>query len=435
MIRPIARAKRVCAKLDKFRWRIIGGVVKAALTILALIGTYGTCSAGSLCLPKDSNARILSAPSPMAIDPQWTGDSHIGTGWSFYVTQKVNSATGAFAKGNLHGTRGGIAQKDVYVLLSEWTCNEAGPEESEGIERVDSDVPSDTLPRTFSVRTESGRLVDLVVTNFGRFLPTSKNFEGIKTKDSENAKVRSYHMNYRMVPVDKVVKEDGLIVGYELLIPPLRRNESLIVNYATERPFEVAEGGTGYEDIKSPWIYRRSDSGTRILFSEFNGPQTMDHLGEWQLDLVVNGNVLVSRKFTLLDATGKDHSKDGLEDNSANSVPFANLIGTWAHTAEACKIETAEGLDNVTRRQSEMIGICGNEVDLLYEAFRCTTETVDKVGAPMELDMACRTKDYEPEKQHVQLKSIGTNALQFSTPNFAIKGDYVRCSQAYSCDR
>ena len=372
----------------------------------------------------------------MAIDPQWTGASHIGTGWSFYVTEQVNSATGAFAKGNLHGTRGGIAQRDVYVLLSEWTCNEAGPEDVEGIDRIDSDVPLTPLPKTFSVRTDRGRLVNLVIARHGRILYTSKNFTGIETKDSEHEHVRRYRLNYTIVPVDKVVKEDGLVVGYELLIPPLRRKETLIVNYATQRPFEVSEGGTGYEHIKFPWTYNHSDSGqTRLLFSEFNGPQKMNHLGEWQTDLVVNGNVLVSRSFTLLDATGKDHSKDGLEDTSETAKPFENLTGTWAHSIQDCKIQSAEGLDNVTRRQSGMVGICGNEVDLLYEAFRCTAETVNKSGKLMDMDMSCQTKDYDPEKQHVQLKVRNANALEFMTPNFGIVGNYIRCSQTYSCDR
>lgn len=411
----------------------IGAVVKIVLGFLAILASCGICYAGPVCTPKDSNARILSAPSPMAIDPQWTGESHIGTGWSFDVTERVNSATGAFAKGNLHGTRGGIAQRDVYVLLSEWACNEARPD---FVERVDGDVPLDPLPKTFWVRTESGRLVKLVITSHGRIVPMSKNFTGVKTKDTENQNVRSYHLNYKIVPVDKVVKEDGLIVGYELLIPPLRRREALIVTYATQRPFEVAEGGTGYEDITFTWKYNHADSGrTRVLFSEFNGPQEMNHLGTWQTDLVVNGNVLVSRHFTLLDATGKDHSKDGLENTSATANPFEDFIGTWAHTVDDCKIQSAEGLDNVTRRQSGMVGICGNEVDPLYEAFRCTAESINNNGQLMDVDFSCQTKDYDPEKQHVQLKASNTNALQFMTPNFGIVGNYVRCSQTYSCDR
>jgi len=123
----------------------------------------GTCSANSLCSPKDNNARILSAPSPNAIDPQWSGgSSFVGTGWSFYVNETVKSPTGLFAKGNLHGSRGGIAQNDVYVLLSEWDCAESGEEVTEGIERVDADPADESTSAPVASTPEmTGPLADL----------------------------------------------------------------------------------------------------------------------------------------------------------------------------------------------------------------------------------------------------------------------------------
>lgn len=103
---------------------------------LAFILISGCCNAGSLCSPRDNNARILNAPSPNAIDAQWSGNGFIGTGWSVYVIDTITSPTGEFARGNLHSSRGGIAQKGVYVLLSEWNCVNSGPE-TEGIEPTD----------------------------------------------------------------------------------------------------------------------------------------------------------------------------------------------------------------------------------------------------------------------------------------------------------
>jgi formylglycine-generating enzyme required for sulfatase activity len=118
-------------------------LLKRGLCVSAYLILFCTSShAGSLCSPKSNNARILSAPSPNAIDPQWAGDSFIGIGWSFYLHQTIKGPTGIFGKGNLHGTRGGIAQKDVFILLSEWTCQRSGPEEIGGIDDEDLSRPA-----------------------------------------------------------------------------------------------------------------------------------------------------------------------------------------------------------------------------------------------------------------------------------------------------
>ena len=246
---------------------------RCSIIIVSFLALSGNCGAGSLCSPKDNNARILSAPTPNAIDPQWTGDNFVGTGWSFYVNETVNSRTGMFAKGNLHGSRGGIAQRDVYVLLSEWNCAEAGEEVTEGIERVDADprtndgasppVASTTevsLPQTFSVVTEKGRRVWLQVTKFGRIVTASKQLRAMRGKDSANEKIREYRLTYHVEPANRLPKEDGAVIGYEFQLPRIRRGDRLVIHYKTSRPHEVSEGGTGWEDIDAPWVFDASYS-------------------------------------------------------------------------------------------------------------------------------------------------------------------------------
>lgn len=56
---------------------------RCLVAIATLLILSASCNAGSLCSPKDNNARILTAPKPNAIDLQWTGDNSVGTGWSF----------------------------------------------------------------------------------------------------------------------------------------------------------------------------------------------------------------------------------------------------------------------------------------------------------------------------------------------------------------
>ncbi len=112
-------------------------ILRIFCALFALAFLPGAGFANPLCSPNDNNARILSSASPNAVDPQWS-DGYIGTGWSFYQLERIKRPTGVFAKGNLHGPRGGIAQKNVYVLLSEWTCQEGGREDAGGIEGIDA---------------------------------------------------------------------------------------------------------------------------------------------------------------------------------------------------------------------------------------------------------------------------------------------------------
>jgi hypothetical protein len=89
-----------------------------------LLALYGSAvCAATLCQPKDNSARILTKPSPNAVHPDWRGDNFIGTGWSFLPRRSINTITGDYAQGSLRGSRGGIVNRGVYILLSEWNCS------------------------------------------------------------------------------------------------------------------------------------------------------------------------------------------------------------------------------------------------------------------------------------------------------------------------
>jgi hypothetical protein len=421
---------------------------------IALVSFFilsGSCSAGSLCSPKDNNARILSAPSPNAIDPQWSGgSSFVGTGWSFYVNETVKSRTGLFAKGNLHGSRGGIAQRDVYVLLSEWDCAEAGEEVTEGIDRVDAPETNDStsppaaatlqvgLPQTFSVVTEKGRHVWLRVTQYGRIVTITKQLRSVQGKDSANQQLRNYRMTFRVEPANRLLNEDGAVMGYELQLPRIRRGDRLIIHYKTLRPYEVSEGGTAWEDIDAPWVFDSSYSGSvRTLFTEFKDPGSTEHLGEWTASLAVNGKVLVSRKFELLDPTGRA-KPSGVVDVPAAAGPLADLTGIWAHSSADCKLANSGALDKMTRfdsKQYQVVGICGNGFDYLQRAFSCGALNVSKAADVLDVETSCTLKDYDPEKKHIHIKVRDADSLQFLDSEFEIRGDYVRCARSYSCDQ
>jgi uncharacterized protein YecT (DUF1311 family) len=79
----------------------------------------------TFCSPKTNTARILTRAAPNAIHPDWTGDNFVGTGWTLTPVRTVTNITGAYAVGDLHsGSTGGIVNRDVYILLSEWDCSE-----------------------------------------------------------------------------------------------------------------------------------------------------------------------------------------------------------------------------------------------------------------------------------------------------------------------
>lgn len=99
------------------------------VSVIGLVFVLWTASvsAETLCSPKANSARILTKPSPNAIHPDFSGDSFVGLGWGFNPEKIVTNVTGRYARGNLRGSHGGVRNAGVYILLSEWSCEEVAP--------------------------------------------------------------------------------------------------------------------------------------------------------------------------------------------------------------------------------------------------------------------------------------------------------------------
>jgi hypothetical protein len=121
---------------------------------------------------------------------------------------------------------------------------------------------------------------------------------------------------------------------------------------------------------------------------------------------------------------------------------FKDLVGVWAHTSAACTDYTSGKVDRlpdrVSKTEYELIGICTNGVDLLYQPVGCRTNATNVEGVPrVEVDSLCSIKDYAPEGGHFRIEVNGPNSISFHekdfTGNFLISGDYVRCERHYLC--
>jgi hypothetical protein len=76
----------------------------------------------SLCSPKTPAARILAKPAPNAAHPHLRGGNVVKTSGTFIPRQKITNTTGIYAKGDLRDSAGGVVDRNVFVLLSEWEC-------------------------------------------------------------------------------------------------------------------------------------------------------------------------------------------------------------------------------------------------------------------------------------------------------------------------
>ncbi len=75
------------------------------------------------CHPRENTARVLSKPTPNAIHKDWSGDSYVGLSWSLKLGRTVRDGQFVFVQGDLYSPRGGLVNKGVFVLASEWTCD------------------------------------------------------------------------------------------------------------------------------------------------------------------------------------------------------------------------------------------------------------------------------------------------------------------------
>jgi hypothetical protein len=103
--------------------------LSALATAVALIASLvasgtGTASAETMCNPVSNAARILKTPNPNDIHPDWKGESYVGLSWGVRTNGKrIKKETGTFLKGNLISPRGGVVNKGIYIVVSEWECS------------------------------------------------------------------------------------------------------------------------------------------------------------------------------------------------------------------------------------------------------------------------------------------------------------------------
>jgi hypothetical protein len=121
---------------------------------------------------------------------------------------------------------------------------------------------------------------------------------------------------------------------------------------------------------------------------------------------------------------------------------FGDLIGVWAHNSAACSDYASGKVDRLPDRASktpyELIGICANGIELLYQPVGCRTSASKVPGVNrVEVDSTCSVKDYDTERGHFRIEVTGPNSISFHESdfkgNFLISEDYVRCEHHYQC--
>lgn len=95
-----------------------------ALTASFMATNAGAAAAETMCNPISNAARILKTPNPNDIHPDWKGESYVGLSWGVRSNGKaIRKDAGTFLKGNLISPRGGVVNKGIYIVASEWECS------------------------------------------------------------------------------------------------------------------------------------------------------------------------------------------------------------------------------------------------------------------------------------------------------------------------
>lgn len=129
---------------------------------------------------------------------------------------------------------------------------------------------------------------------------------------------------------------------------------------------------------------------------------------------------------------------EGRAEDRENLKAFA---GIWAHSEDDCKKKMSGALDkdDVDRVQTssyELVGICEDGLDMLYQPVNCGASDIGKQKDVIEFRAACRIKDYVDDKaQRVLIKVEDPDHIEFIDKDFMVLGRYVRCSRKYECEK
>jgi hypothetical protein len=129
---------------------------------------------------------------------------------------------------------------------------------------------------------------------------------------------------------------------------------------------------------------------------------------------------------------------EGQSENPANLKAFT---GIWAHSEDDCKKKMSGALDKgdldrVQTSSYELVGICEDGLDMLYQPVNCGASDIGKQEDVVEFRAACRIKDYVADKrERVLIKIDNPDHIEFIDKDFMVFGRYVRCSRSYECEK
>ena len=116
------------------------------------------------------------------------------------------------------------------------------------------------------------------------------------------------------------------------------------------------------------------------------------------------------------------------------------LTGIWAHSEDDCQKKMSGALDKgdldrVQTSSYELVGICEDGLDMLYQPVNCGAFDIAKREDVIEFWAACRIKDYVADKrERVLIKADDPDHIEFTDKDFMVFGRYVRCSRSYECE-
>lgn len=97
-------------------------IYKIGFIVVCCIGMVCPAQA-DWCHPIVITARILASPNPNDLHRNWRGENFVGLAWALAPGRRIVADGTPYIKGSLYSPRGGLVEKDVYVLFKEWSCD------------------------------------------------------------------------------------------------------------------------------------------------------------------------------------------------------------------------------------------------------------------------------------------------------------------------
>jgi hypothetical protein len=124
--------------------------------------------------------------------------------------------------------------------------------------------------------------------------------------------------------------------------------------------------------------------------------------------------------------------------DSAVAESLKEFTGVWANSAAACKAHHSgriQSKSQVTVSGFDLIGICKDAIDYLYQPASCGVSEIIKRSNLVEFSAACEEKGQPLDPVTVTMKVRSQNEILFGDNESFMSGRYLRCSKVYQCDR